>query len=481
MAPARYCRILVLIMLAGLLPATGQCRSIQHYHVELTTDPDRLTVSTCLKRQGLQRFRATGVRAIQALDWMRLEQTEGMHELRPSGRQVAIARSGQEACLVYRVRLAELAARQSWNSRGGATAVWMTDPDDWLWLPVSTAQSDIEVDFDLPEGLEVSVPWQPVEPDDGGHRYRLPNRPAGWDTMVAFGALSRVDIPIVGGRLRVAVLPSVPAIDHDVICDWIMSGARAIISLYGRFPVPAPQILILPSGRADEPVPWAVVKRGGGEAVHLYVDPSYSRRAFIDDWTLVHELSHFIHPRMPRADAWLYEGLASYYQNVLRGRTGLLSPETAWRKLHEGFLRGRNDTDRRQPLFRIARDMYRNRRYMQVYWSGAAYALAADVQLRRSSAGKQSLDTVLARFQACCLPTDHYWSGKTFAEKLDELGETRLFSELYEEYVDLKGFPDLRQLYRDLGLKARGRSLHFDDNAPLATLRWTIMSARPVR
>ena len=39
---------------------------------------------------------------------------------------------------------------------------------------------------------------------------------------------------------------------------------------------------------------------------------------------------------------WLAEGLASYWQNLLRARTGLLTPQQAWQQLDAGFGRGRS-------------------------------------------------------------------------------------------------------------------------------------------
>jgi hypothetical protein len=39
--------------------------------------------------------------------------------------------------------------------------------------------------------------------------------------------------------------------------------------------------------------------------------------------------------------------------------------------------------------------------------------------------------------------------------------------------------PDLADLWRDLGLKLQGKSLAFDDTAPLAAIRKAITETRP--
>ena len=72
----------------------------------------------------------------------------------------------------------------------------------------------------------------------------------------------------------------------------------------------------------------------------LTVDTSHDLDAFLDSWTASHELSHLLLPYISRREAWLGEGFASYYQNVLRARAGMLSQREAWQKLHAGFERG---------------------------------------------------------------------------------------------------------------------------------------------
>ena len=126
-----------------------------------------------------------------------------------------------------------------------------------------------------------------------------------------------------------------------------------------------------------EPVPWAHVLRGGGVAAEFYVDRTRSLDELRRDWTATHELSHMLLPYINRGDAWLSEGFASYYQNVLRARAGMLAPEQAWNKLYRGFQRGRDGT-RGRTLAEASRSMGRDRAFMRVYWSGAAIALTPE-------------------------------------------------------------------------------------------------------
>ena len=112
---------------------------------------------------------------------------------------------------------------------------------------------------------------------------------------------------------------------------------------------------------------------------------------------------------------------------------------------------------------------------MLVYWSGAAIALLADTELREMSDGKVSLDTVLGRLQACCLPSHREWRGKAFFSKLDELSDYKIFTRLYEEHANSRGMPDLTTLYRDLGIVPKGDKVTLLDRARLVHIRRNIM------
>ncbi len=75
---------------------------------------------------------------------------------------------------------------------------------------------------------------------------------------------------------------------------------------------------------------------------------------------LVHELSHLLHPVIDGYDRWLSEGIASYYQNVLRARAGLRSAQWSWDALHAGFERGIRSTQRGRSLAEVSESMMRD-------------------------------------------------------------------------------------------------------------------------
>ena len=228
------------------------------------------------------------------------------------------------------------------------------------------------------------------------------------------------------------------------IISWIDHVAEQVSLPYGRFPVAAPRVLIIPTRSRpwgdDSPVPFGRVTRRGGETVELYVDVDRPIDDMYADWTATHEFSHLLLPRISWRQKWISEGFASYYQNVLMARTGRYSPEGAIRRLNEGFDRGRNSRPELSPNG-AAEEGVRRARY-KIYWSGAAIALLADIRLRERSGGDESLDTVLGRFQQCCLPSQERWSGVELFTRLDSLLEMPVFMPLYRQYANTPGFPD---------------------------------------
>ena len=472
---AAVARSAVLWMLAPAAAPAG----VPHYTVATDERLRQLDVSACFDGSAPRQLTARHEGAAALLRSARLDNGDDPVELQPQGSTLPLPHTGVPACVNYRVDLSDIGKRQ-WRSRDWrARGVAVLDPDLWLWYPDGVgADTRWRLDFELPPGFDVSGPWQRTGSSAGKVSYVVRERMPGWDARMAIGRFSVESIALPGGRLRYALLPGEPAPDAAALRAWVTGGARALVSAYGRLPVPDAQLLVVPIARGDEPVPWGEVQRGGGDAVHLYIDQRRPGAEFLADWVLVHELGHLLHPNIAASDRWLSEGIASYYQNVLRARAGLISAERAWDKLHAGFERGISGTAPGHSLAEASETMMRDRSFMRVYWSGAAIALLADVELRRRTGGGQSLDTALAALAACCLPADRSWSARELLRELDRLTGSGVLMELYRQYVDSDRFPALGALYAELGLQPISKtSLRLDPAAPQAAIRAAIMRA----
>ncbi len=468
-----------LVSLLGLLsPATGFAVP-QHYTVVADEALEYLDVQACFEGPLPRRLAARNADAVELLREVRLYHGDAVTAIAPKDAALALPRVSEPACVHYRADLRALDNRQ-WRSGNWRThEVIVLDPGLWLWLPEDRYGAEgWRIDFELPPDYDVSAPWTRSGRNGRTVSYEVRERLPEREGRVAIGRFRVESIEFPGGRVRYALLPGDPAPDIAAMRRWVTGNLRALVTAYGSLPVAELQLLVVPIGRGEEPVPWGEVQRGGGDAVHIYIDQRFSEAAFMDDWVLVHELSHLLHPVIVSDDRWLPEGIASYYQNVLHARAGLKTAETAWTKLHAGFERGIRGTAPGRSLAEVSETMMRDRSFMRVYWSGAAVALLADVELRRRTAGAQSLDTALVAFRDCCLPAERVWTAYGFMQELDRLTGTTVFVELYREHVDSDEFPDLAAVYAELGLQRMSATrLSLDPTAAAADICAAIMAA----
>lgn len=274
--------------------------------------------------------------------------------------------------------------------------------------------------------------------------------------------------------LRVQVVGPVAAHRREELQRWLADTARAPLAAFGRFPLREATVRIEQTSRASRsPVPWGQTLRRDDVAVLLYVREDASYDELRADWTAAHELSHLFHPYLGREGRWLAEGLASYYQNVLRARAGLMQEQDAWRELDAGFGRGRREASG-VPLSQLGRGGT-----MRVYWAGAAFWLEADLALRRDHGS--SLDAVLSKYARCCLRGTGEVTPAKFVADLDAQSGTELFTTLYRRYALSTAFPSLEAAYSALGLRAGDDGLHFSARRDAVRLRRDIMGRREVR
>jgi hypothetical protein len=251
---------------------------------------------------------------------------------------------------------------------------------------------------------------------------------------------------------------------------WMAEVANASLTAFGRFPLEWAEVRVREIRSSDSsPVPWGQTSRRDEVAVLLYVRDDASLDQLRSDWTAVHELAHLFHPYLGRRGRWLAEGLASYYQNVLRARAGLLGEEQAWRRLDAGFGRGRGATSG------VRLDELGRGGTMRVYWAGAAYWLEADLALR---ARGSDLDSVLARYAECCLRGGGTVEPAGFVAELDRIAGGEVFGDRYRRYASSLEFPSLDAAYRQLGISVGNASMRFSPQPDAARLRQAVMGRR---
>ena len=454
-----------LLLLAPVFGQTALAGDIHHYTV---------TVDYRLSQLWVEARFATPVKSVTARSrsagkfLLDVRDCDDYQQVRLRNRRMMLPDDGVE-CLDYAVDL-ERAAKEHRSQKTLGPGNIIVSPSLWLWRPEVTGSTELEIRFRLPENVQVSVPW-PKSAEDP-QAFHLRQSPESSNASVVFGKFHMETIQVPGAELRVSMLSGRRQLDHQFISNWLRATATDITLAYGRFPNPSPQVIVIPVEGSDNAVPFGRVVRDGGEAVELLVNPERPPDEFFADWTATHEFSHMMLPYLGSRDRWVSEGFAQYYQNVLLARSGTYDHLHAWQKLYEGFERGRKSRPEMSPN-EAAAGRARNG-LMKVYWSGAALALIADVQLRERSRGRESLDLVLDRFQACCLPSNRVWSGSELFTKLDSLSGESVLMPLYRRYANTAGFPDVRPILEQLGLAISNDKVKMRRSAELMHIRESI-------
>ena len=256
---------------------------------------------------------------------------------------------------------------------------------------------------------------------------------------------------------------------------WVAFISESLLQVYGRWPRQEWQITVSPaSAVGSDPIPWAQVHRGDVDRVEFYTSTQATTAELKQAWTGYHELAHLLIPYRGWGDVWFSEGLASFYQNILMARSGILTEHQMWQNLYAGFLRGRADSGfDGQPLAKVGAAMRTKGGFMRVYWSGAWYFLAIDVRLRRQSGGQLTLDLALEKLNRCC--ADQRLSVEQMVTKLDQLNQVLMFQPLYQQVSTSTEVPVFEGIFASLGVTIDGKNVVLQQEGPGARLRQQIM------
>lgn len=364
-----------------------------------------------------------------------------------AGRRLPISRGRIElaglapgSCVDYRVDLdAALGASRMSGRFGGAA---FSSAGAWLFRPARLPRGGASLRFALPDGVRAAVPW-PLE--RGWHRLGASafQRPS----FLALGRFSITTLTRQGVELTAVRLGDGWTIDDAGVERWLAATIDGVSGVQGRFPVDRALIVLVPAPGAG--VHFGMVRRGGGPSIAFLAGTGSTPDDLERSWVPWHELSHLHLPPMRARDAWLYEGLATYYQEVLRARAGVQSPGDAWDELTSGFRRGARGRGTGATLAREAEGMGRTGAYQRVYWAGAAFALHADVVLRTRGS---SLDRTLAAGARVWRASDRVWTSDEIATLWDRPMGRAMLRPMSERWAAQAEFPSTAALLRRLGV-----------------------------
>jgi hypothetical protein len=396
-----------------------------------------------------------------------IETSAGKRVLRLVGQRIVLSGVPKDACVGYAIDVGSAAKRTfgiDLERRGEAL---VTNVALFLWRPPHwESLRELSARVVLPQGMRASLPW----PRRGDH-YVLDQSALAFYAFAVFGRFEVEQIKGNGATIEVAVLDGLPARTRAYVVPWLELASRAAALPFGRFPRAQAQVVVIPSGPSRQPVRFGTMNRGGGASAAMLLPVNAELEPLLHDWVAVHEFCHLLHPFVDHDDAWFSEGMATYYQEVLRVRAGMEPAQEAWRRLYDGAQLGHFAE---HGLVEESAGMFAKFSFKMVYWAGAAFALMADVELRRHSHGKLSLDDVLREIAERGVQPGPLRARDVVA-RMDEIAGAPIVSGLMKRWVEGPKLPDLAALYAALGLLPDADGMQTSAAAKDAWIRTAIM------
>ncbi|MBK7642338.1 MAG: hypothetical protein IPJ19_04715 [Planctomycetes bacterium] len=268
--------------------------------------------------------------------------------------------------------------------------------------------------------------------------------------------------------LTLEIAPGELALPRERLERWVGDAQSMVRETFGRFPVAELAITVQPRPRSRGIRDGRTWPAGTGAAIEVGVGSRAGETALERDWVLVHEMIHLAVPELPPEQHWFEEGVATYLEPFARARGGKRSEEDVWREITRDYAQGEP-----QPGEGGIDD---TPTWARTYYGGALFCLEADVEIARATHGAKSLrdgfEGTVARRRSILQHTDL----ASFAGELDRALGVAVVAPLYARWAHTAVTVDLDALWRELGVVREGRTLRFDDTAPLAAWRRSLVA-----
>lgn len=345
----------------------------------------------------------------------------------------------------------------------GEGDAWHLAGKAYLLRPRSVTP-DLRVEFTV-SGADALLPWFA---DDAGV-YHLRGEDLVDSGFHGFGG-RRCEVRAGASVVEVALLGQFTHLTDADVCAWLAQAAREVGTVRKTFPHPRITVRVVPVPGEAAPALFGMLQPSSPPSISILVGQDTTAAPFTGDWIAVHEMLHLTHPTLMPRVAWLTEGLATYYTEVARARSGRQTAERAWQELTEGFARGQSAAGSRTMAEVVAQE----RNWLGVYWTGAHFALLLDVELRRVTQGKQRLDDVLE-----LLATRGSTSSLAgFGAAVDTVAGQPLFDALLAHQLSVPAFSGLGTLLERLGVQVDPGGVKLLA-APESALREAVEGGRP--
>jgi hypothetical protein len=290
--------------------------------------------------------------------------------------------------------------------------------------------------------------------------------------VLALGACSRgataaTDLEVAGAKIHLELDAGDFSSGAAPLAEWVRRSAGIVAGYYGRFPVKELRLRVRSESGAG--VQGGRTFANPDAFIEVRVGRDVSARQLLDDWVLVHEMTHLALPDSGSQHAWLSEGIATYVEGVARVQAGNRAETDVWAEELRSMPRG-------LPQAGDA-GLDNTHTWGRTYWGGAMFCLLADVDIRERTHLRFGLQDALRAVARASGGLSADWPIARVLRTADAAVGTTSLEDLYARVKDAPQSPDLPELWRRLGVEPDGSSVRLTDDAPLAPVRHAIMRA----
>ncbi len=271
-----------------------------------------------------------------------------------------------------------------------------------------------------------------------------------------------------GVSLRVELADARFRVGAGPLREWIERSARIVSAYYDGFPMRAARIQVVPESGDGVQGGKTWGYRGG--FIRVQVGREVTPAQLLNDWVLVHEMTHLALPDVGEAQSWFSEGLAVYVEGVARSQAGNRTQQDVFAEQMRQMPRGLP-----QPG---DQGLDHTHTWGRTYWGGAMFCFLADVEIHRRTENRKGLQDAMRAVLKASGGLSADWPITRVFAVADEATGTKVLEELYAQMKDSPVTPDLRGLWAKLGVVENGTTVLLRDDAPMADIRRAIMSPR---
>jgi hypothetical protein len=248
----------------------------------------------------------------------------------------------------------------------------------------------------------------------------------------------------------------------EPLLQWIKRSEGIVAAYYGQFPTSSLRIQVVPQdgGGVRGGQTWAGF-------IRIQVGRDVTPAQLMDDWVLVHEMTHLALPDMGEAQSWFSEGLAVYVEGIARVQAGNRTQEDVFTEQMRQMPRGMP-----QPG---DQGLDHTHTWARTYWGGAMFCFLADVEIHRRTGNRLGLQDAMRAVVRASGGLASDWPISRVFDIADQATGTKVLEEMYAQMRDEPVTPDLQDLWAKLGVVSDGGSVKLHDDAPLSAIRLAIM------